>query len=127
VPAQPSRSAFTPSAGSVPNFVAQKPDSVKIRSNSPQIEKVFREYTRLTNPKIQGARADYWRGGCKKCFRRLEFPIGAHNNNDNNNNKASPSNAPEKKGRMQLPACVRPSGKMHMSKVSKQDLFIVSV
>jgi hypothetical protein len=33
---------LTPSACSVPKFVAQKPDSVKIRSNSPQIEKVPR-------------------------------------------------------------------------------------
>jgi hypothetical protein len=48
-----SAQTLTPTAGSVPKFVAQKPNFVKIRSDSLQIEKVFREKTTLTNCKAR--------------------------------------------------------------------------
>jgi hypothetical protein len=52
---------FTPSAGSVPKTVAQKPDSVKIRSKFTAARKRFPRIDQIDE--FQGVRADHWRGG----------------------------------------------------------------
>jgi hypothetical protein len=50
-----------PSAGSVPKFVAQKPDAVKIRSRFTSNRKSFPRVDQIDE--LQGARAAHWRGG----------------------------------------------------------------
>jgi hypothetical protein len=49
---------LTPSAGSVPKFVAQKPDSVKIRSKFTADRNSFPRIDHIDE--VQGARADHW-------------------------------------------------------------------
>jgi hypothetical protein len=60
VSAGASRARPTPSAGSVPKFVAQKPDSVEIRSKFTADRNSFPRMDQID--KLQGARADHWRG-----------------------------------------------------------------
>jgi hypothetical protein len=61
--------ALTSSAGSVPKFVAQKPDSVKIRSKFTADRKSFTRIDQIDE--FQGARADHWRGGSAHVRPRL--------------------------------------------------------